>query len=164
METVRSKEQQAERLAHLLDDVIRLPNTTIRFGFDPIVGLVPVVGDVLAVAAGAAILVIARQLRVPFMVLIRMAYNLLLNGIIGAFPFFGDVYSFWFKSHAKNTALLLRTVARGREGARRLNTPTFTFVDLSLVVILMVPIVAMVGFVSLWLWEREVSLITFLFF
>ncbi|WP_447986740.1 DUF4112 domain-containing protein [Nitrospira sp. Nam74] len=75
MEQVRSKEQQAELIAHLLDDAIRLPGTSIRFGADPIVGLMPVVGDVLAVLSGALILLIARQLHVPTNDLIRMAYH-----------------------------------------------------------------------------------------
>ena len=104
MDPVRSKEQQAELIAHVLDDAIRLPGTAIRFGADPIVGLIPVIGDVLAVLSGVPILLIARQLRVPSNDLIRMAYHQLLNGVIGAIPVVGDFYSFGFKSHAKNSA------------------------------------------------------------
>src|SRR5688572_26138602 len=101
MEQVRSKEQQAELIAHLLDDAIRLPGTSIRFGADPIVGLIPVVGDVIAVLSGALIILIARQLRVPTNDLIRMAYHQLLNGLIGAIPVLGDLYSFGFKPREK---------------------------------------------------------------
>ena len=65
----------------------------------------PVVGDVISSAWGAAILVNARQLDVPWSVLTRMAYNQLKNGLIGAVPFVGDLYSFGFRSNALNAAL-----------------------------------------------------------
>ncbi|MBI4402197.1 MAG: DUF4112 domain-containing protein [Nitrospirae bacterium] len=163
MDSVRAKERQAERFAHLLDDAFRLGNTGFRFGLDPLVGLVPVIGDALATASGAIILVIARQLRVPVIVLIRMAYNLLLNGLLGAVPFFGDAYSFWFKSHAKNAALLVRAVARGDEGECDIVASSLTIFDVGLVLLMTAPIVVLVGYVSLWLWESDVSFLSFLF-
>lgn len=163
MKSVRPKEQQAELLAHLLDDAIRLPGTSLRFGLDPIIGLVPVIGDVLVTACGAVILLIARQLRVPTWVLCQMAYNQLVNGLVGAFPFVGDAYSFWFKSNAKNTALMVRAVKRGEEGACPLVVPSLSLLDLGLVLILTAPIVV-VGYVSLWLWERGFSILSVLLF
>ena len=161
MKAVRDKEQQAELLAHVLDDAVRLPGTSLRFGLDPVVGLVPVIGDVLVTACGAVILLIARQLRVPTSVLCQMAYNQLVNGLVGAVPFIGDAYSFWFKSHAKNTALMVHAVKRGEEGACPLAVPSLSLFDLGLVLILTAPII-IVGYVSLWLWERGFSILSFL--
>ncbi|MGH9198094.1 MAG: DUF4112 domain-containing protein [Acidimicrobiia bacterium] len=163
MEQVRSKEQQAELIAHVLDDAIRLPGTSIRFGTDPIVGLIPVVGDVLAVLTGVPILLIARQLRVPANDLIRMAYNQLLNGLIGAIPVVGDFYSFGFKSHAKNSALLVRTVKQGHGEACQIAAPSLSLLDIGVVFILTAPIALVVGLVSWWLWQRDISLIRFFF-
>lgn len=164
MTSVRSKEQQAELPAYLLDDAVRLPGTSLRFGLDPIVGLVPVIGDVLVTACGATILLIARQLRVPTWVLCQMVYNLLVNGLVGAFPFIGDAYSFWFKSHAKNTALMLRAVKRGEEGTCPLAVPSLGLLDVGLVLILTAPTVVVAGFVSLWLLERGFSILSSLIF
>ncbi|MEW6248238.1 MAG: DUF4112 domain-containing protein [Nitrospirota bacterium] len=65
MATVRAKERQAELLAHLLDDAFRLSPAGIRFGLDPMVGVIPVVGDLIATVSGAVILLIARQLGGP---------------------------------------------------------------------------------------------------
>lgn len=163
MATVRFKEQQVETLAHLLDDVFRLGTSRVRFGLDPLIGFVPVVGDVLVTACGAVILVIARQLGVPIIVLIRMTYNLLVNGLLGTVPLVGDLYSFQFKCHAKNTALLLRAVKRRDEVACDIVAPSLRFVDLVLVLALMVPVVLLIGYVGLWLWDREIHLVQVLF-
>ena len=157
MTIVRSKEQQAEHLAHLLDDAIRLDRSRVRFGLDPLVGLIPLIGDVLVTACGAFILVTARQLGVPLFVLLQMAYNLLLNGLLGTVPIFGDLYSFWYKCHAKNAALLIRAVKQGQEGSCSIESPSLSIVDWALVLALTLPIILLVGYVSFWMWEREIS-------
>lgn len=163
MATVRFKEQQVETLAHLLDDAFRLGTSRVRFGLDPLLGFVPVVGDVLVTACGAVILVIARQLGVPIIVLIRMTYNLLVNGLLGTVPLVGDLYSFQFKCHAKNTALLLRAVKRRDEVACDIVAPSLSIGDLLVVLALMVPVVLLIGYVSLWLWDREIHFVQVLF-
>ncbi len=163
MDLVRTKEQQAERIAHLLDDRSHIPGTSIRFGLDPILGLVPVIGDVIVTAWGAAILVIARQLGMPASVVLRMGSHLLINGLVGTVPLFGDLYSVGYKSHAKNAALLLWTVKRGEEGACRLTTRSLNVGDVALLLTLIVPILAAVGFAAFWLWEHNISLLSLFF-
>lgn len=121
------------------------------------------VGDVLVTACGAVILVMARQLGVPIIVLIRMTYNLLVNGLLGTVPLVGDLYSFQFKCHAKNTALLLRAVKRRDDVACDIVAPSLSIVDLLVVLALMVPVVLLIGYVSLWLWDREIHLVQVLF-
>jgi len=90
---VRDKEEQAVNLATALDNALSIPGLRTRVGIDPLVGLVPIVGDVIVTIAGAAILIIARQLQVPWDVQLRMSYNLFKNGLIGSVPFVGDAYS-----------------------------------------------------------------------
>lgn len=158
MEPVRSKEKQAEVVAHLLDDAFLVPGTAFRFGLDPLIGMIPIFGDALAAALGATILFYAKQLGVPLSVLMRMAYNLAINGLVGAIPGFGDLFSFWFKSHSKNTALLLRAVAKGEGNACSLDAPPLAFSDLVLVVSGTAPLVLFVGYVSFFLWERGIAL------
>ena len=75
-------------------------------------GLIPGIGDALANIAGSAILVIAVQLNVPKIVLIRMGLNVASNALIGAIPVFGDIFSIWFRSNAKNADLLERYAGR----------------------------------------------------
>jgi hypothetical protein len=98
----------ARFLADLLDQRFTIPGTSLRIGLDPILGLIPGIGDAVASITGSAILIIAAQFGVPKIVLLRMGLNVALNAIIGAIPVFGDIFSIWFRSNAKNAQLLER--------------------------------------------------------
>ena len=102
----------ADILAKVLDTSIRIPGTSWSIGLDPLLGLIPGIGDVIANLIGTVILGIATRLQVPRIVLTRMSLNLLINGTVGAVPIVGDLFSVWFRSHARNAALL-------REAARK---------------------------------------------
>ena len=104
-------------LADLLDQRFTIPGTSIRVGLDPIVGLIPGIGDALANIAGSAILIIAVQLNIPKIVLTRMGLNIAANALIGAIPVFGAIFSIWFRSNAKNADLLERYAASERRRA-----------------------------------------------
>ena len=163
MLTVRTKEEQAEAIAHALDDMITLPGGGFRMGVDPLLGLVPVIGDALATFLGGAILVSARQLDVPWDVVTRMAFNQWKNGLLGAVPFVGDAYSFYFKSNAVNTALMLRTIKGGKEGNCPLTTRKLTLYDIAGLAILIVPVMILVIVVSSWFWNHNISYVSLLF-
>jgi Domain of unknown function (DUF4112) len=100
----------AKFLADWLDQRFTIPGTSIRIGLDPILGLIPGIGDMIANLAGSAIILIAAQYRLPKIVLLRMGLNVALNAIIGAIPVFGDIFSIWFRSNVKNAQLLERYV------------------------------------------------------
>jgi hypothetical protein len=105
----------ARFLAELLDQRFTIPGTSVRFGLDPILGLIPGIGDALANLAGSAILLIAAQYRLPKIVLLRMGLNVAFNALIGAVPIFGDVFSIWFRSNVRNAQLLERYVSAQRQ-------------------------------------------------
>ncbi|HEY1268116.1 MAG TPA: DUF4112 domain-containing protein [Candidatus Binatia bacterium] len=113
----QSAVQFARFLGDLLDQRFVIPGTDIRIGLDPIIGLIPGIGDLLANLAGSLILVIAAQLNVPRVVLARMGLNVAINALIGAVPFAGDVFSIWFRSNAMNAALLERYATAERRRA-----------------------------------------------
>jgi hypothetical protein len=102
----------ARFLADLLDQRFTIPGTSIRIGLDPIISLIPGIGDLLANLTGSLILVIAAQLGVPKVVLVRMGINIAVNTIIGAIPIVGDVISIWFRSNVRNVELLQRYLGR----------------------------------------------------
>src|SRR5476651_1766321 len=82
-----SREPNLSRLlAWLLDDFIRIPGTNFRFGLDPIITLIPGIGDGSATVVASLILLQAFRRRVPRIVLVRMAVNILLNASIGVVP------------------------------------------------------------------------------
>ena len=93
-------------IAHVLDSLIKIPGTKQRIGLDPIIGLIPGVGDAIASALGSVILLEAMRAGAPRILLIKMAGNFLINAIIGAVPVAGDLFSVWFRSNAKNYGLL----------------------------------------------------------
>ena len=91
-----------------MDSAYRVPGTSIRFGWDPIVGLVPGVGDVATASFAATILYHAYLLGVPRVVLLRMVLNTLIDLAAGLVPFAGDVADIAWKSNSLNLALLER--------------------------------------------------------
>jgi hypothetical protein len=101
-------------LKRLLDEAFRVPGTGIRFGWDPIIGLVPWVGDALTALFSCAVIVQAHHMRVPKVVQLRMLFNVGIDVLIGVVPFLGDVADVFWKSNAMNFALLERHAAEPR--------------------------------------------------
>lgn len=89
-------------VAKLMDSVFRVPGTKIRFGFDPIIGLLPGIGDAATAVTSLLLILQSAKARVPRVVLARMVLNVLINTGIGAIPAVGDIFSVWFRSNARN--------------------------------------------------------------
>ena len=102
----------ADMLAKVLDTTIKIPGTSWYTGLDPLLGLIPGIGDVIANLIGTVILGLATRLQLPRIVLARMSLNLLINGTVGAVPIVGDLFSVWFRSHTRNAALLREAAMR----------------------------------------------------
>jgi hypothetical protein len=101
------------RWADLLDNRFVIPGTSIRFGIDPILSLIPGLGDLASPAFTVLLLVQGVQQRVPRAVLVRMVINALLDAIIGAIPVAGTVGDIFWRANAKNLALLERHARPG---------------------------------------------------
>jgi hypothetical protein len=98
-----------ERGVHLLDNALRIPGTRLRFGLDPIVGLVvPGGGDVLGGAVSLCMLFLAVQYRVPVSVLASMVLNIAVDAAVGAVPVVGDLFDLVWKANDRNFRLLQR--------------------------------------------------------
>jgi uncharacterized protein DUF4112 len=100
---------EVETMAWLLDSSIPVPGTGgRRIGADAIVGLVPVVGDLLS--AGVGLFVVWRGSRVglPRVVVARMLANSMIDLAVGAIPVVGDAFDLWFKANTRNLALMRR--------------------------------------------------------
>jgi hypothetical protein len=101
-----------ETLAHLLDDVFRVPGTRVRFGLDGMVGLIPGVGDAATGALAAYLAVRAWDLGLPAGVILRMAANVGVDLAVGSIPVAGDLFDFAFKANRRNIELLKRELAK----------------------------------------------------
>jgi len=92
-----------------------------------------------------------------------MAYNLLKNGLIGAIPLLGDFYSFVFKSHQLNAALLVRSIKRGEDGHCDLLTRPLSFRDITVLALLLFPTILLVSVAGAWFWNHDISLLDLLY-
>jgi hypothetical protein len=93
-------------VARLLDSAFRLPGTSFKFGLDPIIGLVPGIGDLVSPIFTIGILWQAHNLGISRIVLLRMIGNVAIDALVGAVPVLGDLFDFAWKSNDMNMALL----------------------------------------------------------
>lgn len=95
-------------LERLLERSFTIPGVNMPVGLDAIVGLVPVLGDIVTTAMGAYIVWEAKNLGLPKWKLARMGANVLFDTAIGAIPVVGDAADLVFRSNSKNLKILLR--------------------------------------------------------
>jgi hypothetical protein len=133
-------------IAWLLDDLIPIPGTKFRLGLDPIIGLIPGLGDSSTAVFSSVILLHGLRAGVPRIVLVRMALNVLINSLVGAVPGVGDLFSAYFKSNRRNVELLDRHAGTTRRAS---TTADWIFVSALIGTLLLVAIGASIaiGFV-----------------
>ena len=106
-----TREQRLARLdavAKLLDIAFILPGTKIRYGVDGIIGLIPVVGDLIAAALSLWLVREARALGAPWHITARMLGNVAIQGVVGAVPVAGDAFDVLFRANIRNVRMLRR--------------------------------------------------------
>ncbi|RMB58278.1 DUF4112 domain-containing protein [Tessaracoccus antarcticus] len=141
-------------IAWVLDDLIRVPGTRIRFGVDPIVTLIPFAGTAVGAVMGTVILVDAVRLRTPVPVVARMVGNYVIDWLLGLVPFIGAFFDAAYRSNHKNFTLLERTIA-DRDQVRR-RTLWYWIGILAMVLVVLAVIVAVPVALLLWL-DRAVT-------
>jgi hypothetical protein len=94
------------RLSRLLDTAIRIPGTKFRIGLDPIIGLIPGAGDIVASAFSAYLIYLATRFNLPSAVINKMIFNIALEAVVGGIPLIGDLFDAAYKSNIRNLALL----------------------------------------------------------
>jgi hypothetical protein len=102
----RQVRERLARLAWLLDSSIPIPGTRFSIGLDALIGLVPVLGDIVGVLLSSYIVREAAALGVGRSILARMAVNVAIEGLVGMVPFAGDVFDAAFKANQRNVRLL----------------------------------------------------------
>lgn len=103
--------ERIKRLAWLLDNSVPVPGTRWRIGLDPVLGLVPGLGDLIGAALSGWILLEADRLGIGRATLLRMFWNVVLETVVGAVPILGDLFDAGWKANARNVALLERHLA-----------------------------------------------------
>lgn len=125
------------RVARLLDSAVPVPGTSFRFGLDPILGLVPGLGDIVSPLFTVGIIWQARDLGIPRVVMMRMIINVALDTLVGLVPILGDLFDFAWKSNNKNLALLEQHAYEERGPS----ADDWSFVIMSIALLLVIAVV-----------------------
>ena len=103
-----------ERVAYLLDEQFRFPGTKFRFGLDPLMNLVPFLGDISGFMLSAALVLTMARNGASGQLLVRMSINILLDATIGAIPVLGQIFDFYYKANKRNVQLLREHYTEGK--------------------------------------------------
>ena len=114
-QAVRSRVEAMEKI---LERAFVVPGINRPIGMDSIVGLIPVVGDIVTAAMGAYIIWEARNLGMSKMQLTRMAANVGIDTALGAIPLAGDVFDFIWRSNSRNLRIIRKHLDKHHPGTR----------------------------------------------
>ncbi len=141
-------DENLDLLSHVLDDWFRIPGTSIRFGIDGIIGLIPGVGDLLGGLASCIIVLAAWFRGVPNITVARMVANVAIEVAVGSVPLVGDLFDIAWKANRRNYKLLeasLRSTPR--------NTGSdwlfFAFIGIFMLALTMIPVFLMAKLISI---------------
>jgi hypothetical protein len=96
----------AQKLANLTDSKVRIPFVGVRLGLDFLIGLIPVIGDVIMVGVSLSIVAMAKSIEVPRALRLAMLKNIGIDFLLGLIPFVGDVVDLFYKSNQKNVRIM----------------------------------------------------------
>lgn len=99
--------EELKSLAIWMDSRFKIPGTSIRFGLDSLLGLIPGIGDTVTFATTLYLIGVARSHGVPLYIIVKMIWNGLIDWLIGLIPLVGDIFDVGWKSNQKNVALII---------------------------------------------------------
>ena len=145
-----SRVNKLRRLSKVMDNAIAIPGTKIRFGLDPILGLLPGGGDTITGGLSAYIVVEAARMGLPPEVLYKMVGNILIDSFAGTIPVLGDLFDVGWKSNVKNIELLEKHLEIAEDS--KSNT-LFIIGLIILLTIIILGFAAITVFTVGWLWN-----------
>ena len=95
-----------QNLANLMDNKFSIPGTSIRFGLDSIIGIIPYAGDVAGFMVSGYLVSVMVKKGAGIDILLQMFGNMLIDALVGSIPFFGDIFDIGFKANRRNVDLL----------------------------------------------------------
>jgi len=95
-----------QQIADWMDSKFTIPGTSIRFGLDSLLGLIPGVGDTIGAAVTAYLIAQADRYQLPHHLKMRMAGNAFIDWFLGLIPFAGDIFDFGWKANQRNLNLI----------------------------------------------------------
>jgi len=147
-ETKLAKLRHLRKLSDLWDRSVGVPGTKFRVGLESLIGLLPIGGDVIGIILSVYILFQAIQFRLPLTILVRMLFNIILDGAVGSIPILGDLFDTTWKANTRNVNLLeahLRDPVRSKQ-----TNQWFLFLLLTVLIVVLICFVA-ISIMVVWL-------------
>ncbi|MBB6463225.1 DUF4112 domain-containing protein [Flammeovirga kamogawensis] len=128
-----------KRISSIMDEAVRIPGTKLSFGLDPIIGIIPGVGDTLSIIiSGISLYTVARN-GIPARLIMAMTFNLIIDYLVGLIPGVGDFIDFFYKANRNNTQLLIKYYEKNPEAinnVQKSSTGLIIFASLMFLIIL----------------------------
>lgn len=126
-----------ESMTKWMDSAFRIPGTNFRFGLDPIIGLFPIVGEVITFTISGAMILSMAKYGASRKVVMLMLGNLLIDSTVGAIPVIGDLFDASFKANQRNLRLLREHQLEGKHRGKG----TGLLIAVAIILILMLALV-----------------------
>ena len=134
----------------LMDEAVGVPGTKFRFGLDPILSLIPGIGDVISALLSAWIVAGALRHRVPMRKICLMVFNILLDMTVGEIPLLGNLFDMAFEENVINMRILMRH--RNRQLPPRKLSEVAGTVAVIVLVIIVVGILSVAALIAGVIW------------
>ncbi len=110
--------QKIRKIAKLLDTAIGIPGTKIRFGLDPILGLIPGGGDLISAGISAYMIYLATRFGLERAEMFKMIKNVAIETAVGSVPLAGDIFDAYFKANMRNLEILEKHIEKNEASDR----------------------------------------------
>lgn len=136
--------QYISRIVRLMDSSIKIPGTNRTIGLDPIIGMVPVLGELIDFLVSAGILLALVKNGASGRVVAKMLGNVGIDALLTMVPVLGNIIDFVFKANQRNLILAVEHFEEGKHQGSAWP------IVLPVVGALMLMLIAMLG-VSIWI-------------
>jgi hypothetical protein len=104
----------AERVSQMMDSEFTFPGTKFKFGLDPLLGLIPGIGELSTFLISGILLYTLTKYGASRKAIILMSLNVLLDTTVGSIPVIGNIFDFFYKSNERNVSILKRHYHEGK--------------------------------------------------
>jgi hypothetical protein len=150
MEKQNKHLEWVQRITHLMDSRFTLPGTNFRFGLDPIIGLVPFLGDGVSLMISGLLVSSLWRYNASGEVKARLLVNVLLDFAIGSIPIIGSIFDFFFKANERNLKLIK---AHYEEGAYQGDGKRVVWTTALIVIVVIGAVLYLILQVFIWLYQ-----------
>lgn len=142
---------KSRKFAKLLDSQFTIPGTKIKFGIDPVIGLVSGIGDLAGASLSVYFMFYATRLGAKSSVLVRMFANILADLTIGSIPILGDIFDVAWKANLRNAKLLEKLEENPRE--LEAESKILMWILFFVLVTILIAVIIAIGWAVLEVWD-----------